>query len=95
METSLRVEDFFDLQSSGPVVVFRFRDVNSVLSPGRTLKTNRQSSWKITGMNNSTVVHSEVPCGRDSIMISYQVEHVSGDKLLAKGDLIYIEPMQS
>lgn len=77
------------------MVVLKFRDFNTVLRHGMMLKTARQSRWKITGISNSTIKHSEVPCGRDSILISYQVEHISGDKLLAKGDLIYIEPMQS
>lgn len=91
MGNPLLVEDFFDLKSPGPVVVFKFRDFNAVLSHGATLKTTRQSEWKITGISGSTIKHSEVPCGRDSILISYHVEHLTGDKVLVKGDLVYVE----
>ena len=89
MEASLRVEDFFELES-WPTVVFKFINLNTVLGHGMFLKKGG-STWKIIGMSTPKVKHSETPCGRDYIMMSYRLEHLSGDKILAKGDLVYME----
>ena len=91
METSLRVDDFFNLESWGPTVVFKFINLNTVLSHGMFLKKEGGSKWKIIGMSTPKVRHSETPCGRDYIMMSYRLEHLNGDKFLTKGDLVYIE----
>jgi len=95
METSLRVEDFSDLESSGPTVVFKFINLNIVLGHGMLLKKEGGSRWKIIGMSTPKVRHSETPCGRDYIMMSYRLEYLGGEKILTKGDLVYIESVES
>ncbi len=91
METSLKVDAYFDLDSWGPTVVFKFSNLNTVLGHGMLLKKEGGSRWKIIGMITPKVRHSETPCGRDYIMMSYRLEHLDGDKILTKGDLVYIE----
>ncbi|MGZ4001800.1 MAG: hypothetical protein ACXVIY_14265 [Mucilaginibacter sp.] len=90
-EICLRVEDFFDLESWGPTVVFKFANLNTVLSHGMLLKKVGASTWKIIGMSTPKIRHSEAPCGKDQIMMSYRLEHLTGDKILTKGDRVYIE----
>jgi len=90
-EICLRVEDFFDHKSWGPTVVFKLANLNTVLGHGMLLKKEGGSTWKITGISPPKIRHSEAPCGKDHIMMSYRLEHLSGDKLLTKGDLVYVE----